>query len=126
MNFSQFSLLKFGNYVKRHEKYLGMRKKLRAAHLFKPYEEYVSEVIAISLITAIVGLILGIVVLFGALMLRNNTASKKVWGIIIVVFSIPSVIMGGGFIIGFILGIIGGKIALSTKPKTQATKPATT
>jgi hypothetical protein len=33
------------------------------------------------------------------------------------VFSIPSVITGGGFIIGFILGIIGGKLALSGKPK---------
>ncbi len=59
MNFSQFSLLKFGNYVKRHDKYLGIRKKLRTAHIFKPYEEYVSEAITISLITAIVGLILG-------------------------------------------------------------------
>ncbi len=59
MNFSQFSLLKFGDYVKRHDKYLGMRKKLRTAHLFKPYEEYVSEAITISLMVAIIGLILG-------------------------------------------------------------------
>jgi hypothetical protein len=42
------------------------------------------------------------------------------------VFSIPSVVTGGGFIIGFILGIIDGKSALSWKPKMQATKPATT
>ena len=33
----------------------------------------------------------------------------------IIVFSIPSVIMGGGFIIGFILGIIGGAKAISKK-----------
>ncbi len=59
MNFSQFSLLKFGNFVKRHERYLEMRKKLRTAHIFKPYEEYVSEAIVISLIIAIIGLILG-------------------------------------------------------------------
>ncbi len=59
MNFSQFSLLKFGDYVKRHDKYLGMRKKLRTAHLFKPYEEYVSEAITISLIIAIIGSMLG-------------------------------------------------------------------
>jgi hypothetical protein len=38
-------------------------------------------------------------------------------GIMIIIFSIPSVIMGGGFIVGFILGIIGGKLALSRKTK---------
>lgn len=59
MNFSQFSLSKFGNYVKKHDKYLEMRKKLRSAHIFKPYEEYVSEAIVTSLITAALGLVLG-------------------------------------------------------------------
>lgn len=62
MNFSQFSLLKFGNYVKRHEKYLEMRKNLRTAHIFKPYEEYVSEAIVISIIVGIIGLLLGIII----------------------------------------------------------------
>jgi flagellar protein FlaJ len=62
MNFSQVSLSKFGNYVKRHDGYLDMRKKLRTAHIFKPYEEYVSEAIAASLIVAILGLILGIMI----------------------------------------------------------------
>ena len=36
-----------------------MRKKLRSAHIFKPYEEYVSEAIVTSLITAALGLVLG-------------------------------------------------------------------
>jgi hypothetical protein len=68
---------------------------------------------------ATVGLIFGVLVLLGTLLLHIKPAKKKAWGIMIIVFSIPSVIMGGGFIIGFILGIIGGKIALSKKPKTQ-------
>ena len=75
---------------------------------------------------AAVGLIFGVLVLLGAIMLYSKPANKKAWGIIIVVFSIPSVVTGGGFIIGFILGIIGGASALSRKPKMQATKPATT
>jgi len=75
---------------------------------------------------AAVGLIFGVLVLLGAIMLHIKPANKKAWGIIIVVFSIPSVLTGGGFIIGFILGIIGGASALSRKPKMQATKPATT
>jgi hypothetical protein len=41
-------------------------------------------------------------------MLYRKLWNKKALGIIVIVFSIPSVVMGGGFIIGFILGIIGG------------------
>jgi len=57
---------------------------------------------------AVIGLTCGVLVLFGAIMLRIKPENKKVWGILIIVFSIPSVITEGGFIIGFILGIIGG------------------
>ena len=73
-----------------------------------------------------VGLTCGVLVLFGALMLHTKPVNRKAWGIVIVVFSIPSVLTGGGFIIGFILGIIGGATAFSRKPRMQATKPATT
>jgi uncharacterized membrane-anchored protein len=64
-----------------------------------------------------IGLILGFVVLIGAIMLHFKPLNKNACGIIIVVFCIPSVITGGGFIIGFILGIIGGAKALSRKTK---------
>ena len=73
-----------------------------------------------------VGLVCGVLALLGALMLYIKPANKKAWGMLVIVFSIPSVVMGGGFIIGFILGIIGGAKALRWKPKMQATKPATT
>ena len=62
------------------------------------------------------GLVLGFTVLFGAIMLRLNPIHKRAWGIVVLVFSAPSVIMGGGLIIGFILGIAGGALALSRKP----------
>jgi len=71
-----------------------------------------------------VGLIFGALVLLGAMMLLIRPLNKKTWGIIIAVFSIPSVITGGGFIIGFMLGIIGKAKALSWKPKLQATAPS--
>jgi len=73
-----------------------------------------------------VGLLCGVLVLLGAVMLNIKPVNRKAWGLVIVVFSIPSVVTGGGFIIGFILGIIGGASTLSWKPKMQATKPATT
>jgi hypothetical protein len=68
---------------------------------------------------AVIGLICGALVLFGAIMLRIKPENKKVWGAIVLVFSLPSVITGGGFIIGFILGIVGGFLALK-KPYKPA------
>jgi hypothetical protein len=65
---------------------------------------------------AAIGLICGVLVLFGALMLRIKPENMKAWSILIVAFSVPSVVTGGGFIIGFILGIIGGVKAFRWKP----------
>ena len=57
---------------------------------------------------AAVGLILGALVFLGAIMLHIKPANKRVWGIMILVFSVLSYVTGGGFIIGSILGIISG------------------
>ena len=65
---------------------------------------------------AAIGLVCGALVLLGAIMLRVKPQNKKAWGLIVIIFSIPSVITGGGFIIGFILGIIGGAKAFRWKP----------
>jgi hypothetical protein len=65
---------------------------------------------------ATIGLICGALVLLGAIMLHVKPQNKKTWGLIVTVFSIPSIITGGGFIIGFILGIIGGTKAFRWKP----------
>jgi hypothetical protein len=70
---------------------------------------------------ATVGLIFGVLILIDTIMLHFKPAKKKWWGIMIIVFSIPCVIMGGGFIIGFILGIISGKLAISEKPNSKQT-----
>ena len=61
---------------------------------------------------AVIGLICGALVLLGAVMLHTKPENRKAWGIMIIVFSIPSVVTGGGFIVGFTLGIIGGAKAL--------------
>ena len=72
-----------------------------------------------------VGVIFAAIVLLGALMLYRNPSQKTAWGVIILVLSIISIVTGGGFLIGFILGIIGGALALAWKPKTPTTAPAT-
>jgi hypothetical protein len=68
---------------------------------------------------SVIALICGALVLFGAIMLRIKPNNKKAWGAIVTVCSIPAVITGGGFIIGFILGIVGGFLALR-KPHKPA------
>jgi hypothetical protein len=65
---------------------------------------------------SVIALICGALVLFAAIMLRIRPENKKALGVMIMVFSIPSVITGGGFIIGFIVGIVGGVKAVRWKP----------
>jgi hypothetical protein len=60
------------------------------------------------------GLISGIIVIISALMLRKST-DYTVWGILIIVFSIFSFFGMGGFVVGAVLGIVGGALALSWK-----------
>ena len=65
-----------------------------------------------------VGIIIGLIVIVAAVMLYRNPAQKTGWGVTVLVLSIISIFIGGGFIIGLILGIIGGALALTWKPKT--------
>ena len=74
----------------------------------------------------VVGIIFGILVLLGAFMVYRNPAQKTAWGVIILVLSILSIVTGGGFAVGLILGIIGGALALAWKPKTVPAEPTTT
>ena len=72
-------------------------------------------------------LISGIIVLFSAigLKIRPEEATEglrkccTVWGTMILIFAIISLVGGsmGGFLIGAILGIIGGALALLSRPK---------
>ena len=62
------------------------------------------------------GLIFGVIMIVSALML-NNTDKKKVtmWSVIALIFSLLSLANGGGFVIGFILGLIGSILGLTYK-----------
>jgi hypothetical protein len=75
----------------------------------------------------ILGLMSGIIVLISAIMLkiRPGEATEGIrkcctfWGTIILIFSIVSLFGGsmGGFLIGAIFGIVGGTLALLSRPK---------
>jgi len=80
-----------------------------------------------SLVFGIVGLTMGIIVILGAIMLDSRPREHETWGVIILIFSILSVIGGmGGFGIGLILGIVGGALAISWTPSAVHSKTATT
>lgn len=71
---------------------------------------------------AVLALIFGLIIIVGAIMLRNRPESSRTWGIIILLLAIFSWIGGGGFVIGFILALIGGILALTWRapPTAQA------
>ncbi len=70
---------------------------------------------------SLIALVFGMVVLIGALMLNVRPTENITWGIIVLVFSIASFIGMGGYVIGAILGIAGGAIAISYRTQPQKT-----
>jgi asparagine N-glycosylation enzyme membrane subunit Stt3 len=65
------------------------------------------------------GLISGIIVLASAVMIRVYPAQRKTWGVLMLVFSVLSFFGVGGFVVGAILGIVGGVMTLTWKAPIQ-------
>ncbi len=64
-------------------------------------------------VLSLIALVFGIIVLIGAIMLNMQPTQNATWGVIVLVFSIASFIGMGGYMIGAVLGIAGGAVALS-------------
>jgi len=72
-----------------------------------------------SILYTLMGLkiILGIIVIIAAVLLYSNPVQKTLWGVIILVLSIISIVLAGPVsFIGSVLGIVGGALALTWKP----------
>jgi len=54
-------------------------------------------------------------------MLYRSPSRKTAWAVIILAFSIVSMVVGGGLLVGLVLGTIGGALAIAWKPKTILT-----
>ena len=65
------------------------------------------------------GLISGAIVVVSSVMLQTNPARQRTWGVLVLVFSALSFLGAGGFLVGAILGIVGGVLALRWTPKPQ-------
>jgi len=75
-----------------------------------------------SLVTGVVtvmgatGLVCGAIVLLSATMVLAKVGQRRTWGILVLVFSVLSFIGLGGFVVGAIMGIVGGILILRWKP----------
>jgi len=67
----------------------------------------------------IVGLVSGAVVLISSVMLLTNSGQRRTWSVLVLVFSVLSFIGLGGFIMGAVLGIVGGALVLRWRPPIQ-------
>lgn len=72
---------------------------------------------ATVLALGIVGVIMGLIMVVGGFMMHSKPTSAKMWGVIVLILAIISWVTAiGGFFIGFLLGLIGGILALTFKP----------
>ena len=97
----------------------GILEQLSVTEEFYKTRSLVEEFIEIPpLAKGIMGLVLGILVLGGfGLVLGGAPRKVKVGGVLGVVFGVLSfLVAGGGFIVGFILALIGGALGLMWKP----------
>ncbi len=61
----------------------------------------------------VTGTIFGLVVIYCAYRLRKTPSQKITWGALAMLFSVFGLVtIGGGFVIGFVLGIVGGALAV--------------
>ena len=67
----------------------------------------------------IVGVLAGTIVILAAVMLVRRPKKRSTWGSLIILFSFFSIYGAamGGFGIGLVLGLIGGVLAVTWKPK---------
>ncbi len=79
----------------------------------------------IFIIVGIMGLVWGVLVLVGAIMMNSSNPSRvKTGAVLVLVFSIISWFgAAGGFVIGFILGLIGAILGLVWHPSTHNRVP---
>ena len=73
------------------------------------------------ILTGVVGVLAGIIVILAAVMLVKRPKKRSTWGSLIILFSFFSIYGAamGGFGIGLVLGLIGGILAVTWKPKNM-------
>lgn len=78
-------------------------------------EELITDYLSTTLT---LGLISGIILLIVATMMYFKPGRYRIWGVITIVFSIIALLAMSGFVMGTVLGIIGGILAILRPIKT--------
>jgi hypothetical protein len=65
-------------------------------------------------VVGVIAIVFAILILLGAILIYSP-GKETVGGIIVLVFAVLSVLTGGGWLIGLILGIVGGVLGLIKK-----------
>jgi hypothetical protein len=60
----------------------------------------------------ITGVASGIAILFSASLIYLKPQKNRIWGIVIIISSLIAIIGMGGFVLGTVLGLVGGILAL--------------
>jgi len=55
----------------------------------------------------------GLIVIISGIMISRKPSNSQMWGIITIVFSVIGILGMGGFILGTVLGTLGGILALT-------------
>jgi hypothetical protein len=78
-------------------------------------------------IVGIVGIIMGLIVIVGGLMMKSKPDKSKMWGAVVIIVAILSWFTAvGGLVVGFLIALAGGIMAIRFKPSTapSASTPA--
>ena len=69
------------------------------------------------------GVVCGGIVILSAVMLQMSPERRKMWSALALIFSVVSFFSLGGFVVGAVLGLVGGAMALTWKPSAPRTQP---
>jgi hypothetical protein len=69
-----------------------------------------------GLVIGAIGAALGVGVLISAILLSSDRQRNTTMGAVILILSLVSIIIGGGFFIGLLLGVVGGIMAIVWRP----------
>jgi len=69
----------------------------------------IPEILAIGIITC------GVIIIAVSVMMYKTPSQNRIWGVFVIVFSAIAILEMGGFLIGGIIGIIGGFMAIAHK-----------
>jgi MFS family permease len=96
-------------------------KKLNITSMYPGIAEMVGTTL---LVMGIIGLVFAVLVIIGSALVYSGVPGKvKAGSILGLVFGILSILIGGGFIIGPILALIGGILGLRWKPRSPPPAP---